>query len=255
VDASQIKLVAVDLDGTLLRTDKTISEYTIAVLKRCRESGIKIIYATGRDRVNTEMIPDGLFDGGVTANGAVAEVNGEVVYSALTPYQTARPFLMACDKRGLRIASQADSVDYSNFTVSDEWPWITNFKIVDFSKHDKDAEKIYTYDLTSEDIQFLKDQLPKELYMVIAMDGLAMIMHKDTTKSKAVAALAGHWGINQSEIAAFGDDLNDIDMLSHAGIGMAMQNALPEVKAVADYICGDCDEDGMARWIEDNILK
>jgi len=255
VDESQIKLIAMDLDGTLLRTDKTISERTKTAIRRCREFGIKVVYATGRDRINTEMIPDELFDGGITANGAIAEINGAVVYSALTPYQTARPFLMACDKRGLRIASQADGVDYSNFIVSDEWPWITNFKVIDFLQHDKDAEKIYTYDLTPEDIRFIKDQLPKEFYMIMAMDGLAMIMHKDATKSKAVAALARDWGIDQYEIAAFGDDLNDIDMLSHAGIGVAMQNALPEVKAVADYICGDCDSDGVARWIEENILK
>jgi len=56
-------------------------------------------------------------------------------------------------------------------------------------------------------------------------------------------------------VAVFGDDTSDIDILRSAGIGVAVQNAIPEVKAVADYVCGDCDKDGVARWIEENILE
>ena len=77
-----------------------------------------------------------------------------------------------------------------------------------------------------------------------------MVMHKDATKAKAIEELARIWGISQSEIVAFGDDLNDIDMLSYAGISVAMGNALDEVKAVADFICETCDNDGVAKWIE-----
>jgi len=80
-------------------------------------------------------------------------------------------------------------------------------------------------------------------------------MHKDATKSKAAASLVQFWDIASSEILAFGDDLNDIDMLSYAGIGVAMGNALDEVKAAANYICLSNDEDGVAHWIEEFILK
>ena len=90
---------------------------------------------------------------------------------------------------------------------------------------------------------------------VDADDGIAMIMHNGATKSKAVAALARQWGISQSEIVAFGDHLNDIDMLTYAGIGVATSGALDEAKAAADYVCGSCDEDGVAQWIEENILE
>ena len=90
--------------------------------------------------------------------------------------------------------------------------------------------------------------------MVVAVDGLAMIMNKDATKSKAVAALAAHWGITKSEIAAFGDDLNDIDLLNHVGISVAMANALNDVKAAADHLCDTNDNDGVAKWLEENLL-
>ena len=55
-------------------------------------------------------------------------------------------------------------------------------------------------------------------------------------------------------VAAFGDDYNDIDMLRACGVGVAVDNALPEVKAAADLLCADCDADGVAHWLETNVL-
>jgi len=77
---------------------------------------------------------------------------------------------------------------------------------------------------------------------------------KDATKWGAVAAVAGHLGIDASEIAAFGDDFNDAEMIEKCGIGVAMGNAIDEVKAVADYITVSNDEDGVAVWLEENVL-
>ncbi|BBB89727.1 MAG TPA: HAD hydrolase family protein [Methylomusa anaerophila] len=55
-------------------------------------------------------------------------------------------------------------------------------------------------------------------------------------------------------VAAFGEDYNDVEMLRECGISVAVSTAIDEVKAVADDICGDCDEDGVARWLEENVL-
>ena len=182
-----------------------------------------------------------------------------MVYNRLIPYQTARPILMACDKRGMRIASEMGGMRYSNFNVSDLWRYITSFQTVDFSLHAMDAEKIYTPNPTPEDNMFMGQLLQDGLYYVITADGsdgfLGQIMHKDATKGKAISALAGHWGISSSEIVAFGDDFNDIDMLRECGIGIAVENAIAEVKAVADFVCGANDCDGIAKWLEDSILE
>ena len=62
------------------------------------------------------------------------------------------------------------------------------------------------------------------------------------------------WGINKAEIVAFGDDLNDIDLLTHAGVSVAMKNALESVKEIADHICDTNDNDGVAKWLEENLL-
>jgi hydroxymethylpyrimidine pyrophosphatase-like HAD family hydrolase len=77
---------------------------------------------------------------------------------------------------------------------------------------------------------------------------------KEATKWQAVAAAASHLGINTAYIAAFGDDYNDVEMLEKCGVGVAMSNAIPEALAVADFIAASNDEDGVARWLEENIL-
>jgi len=248
-----IKMIVTDLDGTLLRTDKTVSERTIAALTRCKQSGIKLAYATGRGKSAANLVPEGLFDGRIIANGAMATVDDTVVYNSLIPYLSVRNLLMACDKRGLRMSSQFDGMDYSNFSLSAVWPEETSYTIVDFSKHDKDTEKIFTYDITPDDLVFMEAHLPPEAYLVTAVDGVAMINHKNAIKSKATAELARYWGIAASEVAAFGDDLNDLDLLKFAGVGVAMGNALDVVKEVAGHICQTNDEDGLARWIEANL--
>ena len=250
-----IKMIVSDLDGTLLRSDKTISGYTKDVLEKCRNTGIKVVYATARGASTDRVIPSELFDGRVTSNGAAAYAGVNRVYNRSIPCMTARPILLACDRRGLKTASEASGMHYSNFSVSDVWPGFDNFEIVDFRVHDKDAVKLYTVINNNDDIEFIDKLLPDDLYLSVSSDALGMIMHKEATKSKAVAELARNWNIMPNEIAAFGDEQNDIDMLIYAGIGVAMQNALDEVKAVANAICPSNDEDGVAAWIAKNVLR
>ena len=80
------------------------------------------------------------------------------------------------------------------------------------------------------------------------------MMNRKATKLNGIRLLAERYGIGLSETAAFGDDYNDIDMLSACGKGVAVENALPEVKAAANEVCGSSEEDGVARWIWDNVL-
>lgn len=250
-----IKMIVTDLDGTLLRDDKTISAYSKDTLGRCRTAGIKIVYATGRGGSAEQVAPAELFDGKVTMNGAIARVRDRIVYNRLIPHLLARPLLLACDRRGLKTASELSGMHYSNFDVSDEWPGITAYQTVNFSLHDIDAEKLYAVVHSTEDADFIKSHLPQGLYLTVSRDGLAQVMHKEATKARAIAELARLWGISQHEILAFGDDLNDIDMLSYAGTGIAMAGAVDAVRAVADGTCLSCGEDGVAAWLMEHMLS
>ncbi|MCL2499517.1 MAG: Cof-type HAD-IIB family hydrolase [Defluviitaleaceae bacterium] len=255
-----IKMVVTDLDGTLLTSDKTISVYTKNVLERCREKDIKLVYATGRGASTARLAPDCFFDGMITMNGATARVGDETVYSRMIPWQAARPILTACAERGMGIVSESGGIHYANFSVSERWPSLmAECLITDFSHHDKDAEKIYTPNPTAEDKVFIEDMLPNDLYFVVTSDGedstLGQIMHKEATKGRAIFVTAELWGIKPREIAAFGDDYNDIDMLLSCGFGVAMGNANADVKNAAAYVCGTNDNDGVAKWLEMNVLN
>ena len=249
-----IKMIVTDLDETLLRTDKTISTYTRDVISKCRDTGIKVAYATGRGGSEAHVAPPDMFDGRIAMNGAIARAGDRIICNRLIPCLTARPFLLACHNRGVKITSEFGGWHYSNFTVSDVWPYITHFSIVDFAEHDLDAEKIYSIHFSNEDAMFIREILPDSLHMITARDGLMQIMHRDATKANALRELASFWNIEQTEVVVFGDDTNDIDMLVYAGVSVAMGNALNEVKDVADFVCLSNDEDGVARWVDANIL-
>jgi Cof subfamily protein (haloacid dehalogenase superfamily) len=250
----KIKMIVCDLDGTLFCDNKTVSERTKSVFRKCRELGIKIVYATGRGSGSKSAVPFELFDGYAINNGAAAYAGKERIFRRLMSPEQVRPLLLICHDRGLKTAAQIDEMHYSNFDISKDWPEIKNFEIVEFYLYELDSEKVFAVTSENEDIAAIKECLHDDMYLTTSRDGFAMIMHNEATKSNAVKALAEYWDIDRSEIVAFGDDINDLDLLSYAGIGVAMGNALAEAKAVADQECLSNNDDGIAIWIEENVF-
>jgi len=250
-----IKMIALDLDGTLLHDDKTVSNYSKTIIQKCREKGIKVIFATVRGTTQN-IIPSELFDGCVKKSGAMAYDGDELIYKRTMSLNDVRDLLLACDEAGLKtvVQNNGDGIHYSNFNVSEVWSDLTNYKIINFAEIKFDADKVYVLTETTKSVNIIKSNLPKNVYMFTSRDNLTFISHEEAVKFKATMALAEHWGIKREEIASFGDDSIDIDMLQHCGIGVAMGNALEEVKAVADYVCDSNNNDGVAKWIEQNIL-
>jgi hypothetical protein len=246
-------MIVTDLDGTLLRSDKTISDYTKNVLQACRAAGFKVVYATARGNSAKTLAPCECFDGFVRMNGALGYAGDALIYSKLIPAKTVRTLLLAVDQAGMGIVAERGGVHYANFDVTEHWPWIPHCELADFSRLNIEAEKIYAI-ASPQVLDLINANLTDELWLSVSRDGLIMVMHKDATKPNAIAALAAHWGIAPAEIAAFGDDHNDIEMLTYAGTGVAMANAIDQAKAAADDICGSNDEDGVARWLDDKIL-
>lgn len=218
-----IKMIVTDLDGTLLRQDKTVSDRNRLALSRCRESGVKVIFATGRS-YRTKVVPQDWFDGYVSSNGAYAYAGDNLVYSRTFPGETMSYIFDICRKRSI-------------------------------AAENRSCEQIHLPGIKPLDAEYIKSILPPDLYLIVLKEDFGQIMHKEATKAKAVEALARHWGIDRVETAAFGDDLNDIDLLSWAGRGIAMENALNEVAAAADEICLSNEDDGIAVWIEKNVLS
>jgi len=248
----EIKMIVVDLDGTFFRNNKTVSGYTYDIFMKCRQNGIKLAFATARS--SNAQIPIELFDGFIRSTGAAVYAYGVMIYDKSIPIQSARELLVAADNAGIRIVAQTNERHCANYDLKQLTGYLDG-EIIDFSTLDFKPQKIFALLETPKAAEVLRDNLPDDLYMTISHDGVAMIMHKEATKSKATAALASYWGINQSEIAAFGDDVIDADLLEYCGISVAMGNAIEEIKAMADYICDTNENDGVARWIEKHVLS
>jgi len=260
-----IKMIVMDLDNTLLSADKTISDYTACVLNKCRQNGIKTAIATARpkrilDEFLIEFSSKIHVDSFAVHNGAVIYADGEKIFHCGIPSDITKNILNSIirDFPKLTVSVEADDVCYS--TVENlSWEH-TKIKNADFSDlPDKPAEKIITgLSHINGDIKSLEKYLPENLYAQIdsgTPPPIGIIMNREATKYNAVKIFADYYNYDITEIAAFGDDYNDVEMLKQCGVGVAVSNAIEEAKAVADYICGSNDDDGVAKWIDEKLIK
>lgn len=252
-----VKMIVTDLDNTLLRRDKTVSEYTASVFSRCRNAGIKIVFATARPvRAVTKWLNiDIQSDACIYHNGAVIHINcGMFQETGIEPGIVNKLLGAAEQLDSMKIAVETADMLYANFVATSVWPGV-EYTMTDFTDLPKQpADKIIFITADKKEINKIEQLLGDALYWEISENEVLMVMNKDARKRNAVNALAVQFGIQLSEIVAFGDDHNDVEMLRDCGVGVAAANAIDEAKAAADYICGDCDDDGVAKWLEENIL-
>jgi hypothetical protein len=249
-----IKMIVIDLDETLLRTDKSISAYTIDILKKIRNKGIKVVFATARGNSTKPLIPYELFDGCVLLNGAKAYADNKLVYDRMIFADTFIPFLRKLSNNDLKVAAEIEGVHYANFNVKEVWSYIDKFVVTNYSNVSGNADKLYALVENPSQIDLINSILPKDLYLNLSRDNLAMIMHKEATKSNGVLHIASEFNIQKNEIVAFGDDINDKELLLSVGLSVAMDNSIDEIKMIADYICDSNNDDGVAKWLEKNFI-
>ena len=260
--SNNIKLIVTDLDDTLLRRDKSISEYTKSVFGLCRKKGVLIAFATARmekaaERFSRQITPD-IF---ISNMGALARQGSKVLYKAAIPPDVVSALIKEClsDPRFLQITLQADKGYFNSEPIiaMPGWEDYSHSITTDFSQPIDygDVYKITVRTDGSQAVKTISENFPTIDATGYRHESWSAFHARDASKEKALAAVAVALNIHLKNVAVFGDDTSDIDILRSAGIGVAVQNAIPEVKAVADYVCGDCDKDGVARWIEENILE
>lgn len=264
-----IKLLVTDLDNTLLRRDKVISEYTKSVFTRLREAGVLFGFATARTeggagRFARELNPDIL----ITNGGAMARYGPVVIYKAPIPEDCVKQLIGHCvsDPHILQISLEADNGYFSSkpteVTFASGWLDADRHITTDFSTSHNFGD-VYKFSFKRTDDDLLRAEFLRRAHEEFPM--LNAIVYRDehwhtflaagAAKERALQAVSLALGVPMENIAAFGDDANDVGMLGAVGLAVAMSNAIPAVKAVADHICDDCDNDGVARWIDENVLK
>ena len=267
-----IKMIVTDLDRTLLgANDKIISDYSINVFKKCMAKGIKVAFATARPkRVTVQFLKQLPADAVILHNGAVIYIGEQQVFYSGIPSNITKNILQSIsrDFPEATLSVEIDDVFYANFEAefhdsNNTWTYTILNKLSEcLPYNDKSAEKIIvglrSLNMMTENsndvVKYFEKYLTDDLYVEINSERFLFIMNRKAKKSLAVKFLAEHYGYDMSEIAAFGDDYNDVEMLKECGIGVAVANAIDEAKTAADYICESNDGDGVAKWIEGNLL-
>ena len=250
-------MIITDLDDTLLKNDKSISDYTLSVLKKCRENGIITAFATARSKPAAaaflKMFEPDVFIG---YDGALAVSGDKTIYRSALSAAVSNQFIgeLLSEPRIGSIYAINENVRHTNDKNLFRDGSVRHYELHDFSADDDfDYMKITVISDCPEAVNKITEMYPCDLIRYVG-ENMYKIANREALKQFAVAACASHYGIELSNVAAFGYSINDIGMLSVCGAGVAVENAITEAKAAAKFICGSNESDGVAKWIEKNII-
>ncbi len=258
-----IKLIATDMDGTLLNSQHQISPRNLVAIQKAQEKGLVVTVVTGRSLVGAGPFKDqlGLTGPMVLYNGAeiVEATTGKTIYSQGMDPEDARRLVQLGREAGVGNCIWAEESLYCDVQT----PWTLSYgaeiHVVPEVMGDTDS----FYEKTIHKILWAGEPaLIESLRQKVEDFGLAHtnhalsqptyleFFHERVSKGAALEKLQSYYGLQQQEIAALGDAENDCPMVAYAGMGVAMANAVPAVKAVAQQVTATNDEDGVALFIE-----
>ncbi|WP_077306665.1 sugar-phosphatase [Terribacillus halophilus] len=267
------KLVAIDMDGTLLNDQHEVTMEVHEALQEAKKRGVKIVLCTGRPingvyRYLEELVLNEDGDFVIAFNGALvqnAHTNEVVSQLSLTHDDfidlhqlslTLETPMHYFDAENLYTSNR----DISNYTVLESYmtKMPLHYRTVDEIPQEVLIPKIMYIDepaRLSETIDNVPEEWKKRYTMVQSAPYFYEILHPEASKGNAVKQLAEQLGIKQEEVMAIGDNGNDLSMIQYAGCGVAMENAIPAIKEAADYITTSNNAHGVAEAIREKILK
>ncbi|MEG6523037.1 Cof-type HAD-IIB family hydrolase [Desulfotomaculum sp. 1211_IL3151] len=260
---SNYKLIAIDLDDTLLNTNLTISPRNKEYIQRAKDAGIHITLATGR--MYCSALPYakelGLNLPLITYQGAlVKEIQtDEILIHRPVPLDPAREVIQRCRQLGYHINVYVNDTLYVEKMSPEAAAYqkisgIPAHPVGDLLEFLKEAPTKVLLVGSSEKLDELEQEMTKQystsLHICKSKPHFLEFSHPQATKGHALDTLAKDWGLTPDQIIAIGDAPNDLEMLQYAGLGVAMSNGDPTVQALADYITSSNDHDGVAEVIE-----
>jgi Cof subfamily protein (haloacid dehalogenase superfamily) len=262
--AASIKLIAMDLDDTLLDSRLSLSTRSITTIRKAREVGLLMTLATNRGFLAAKPFIEPLGISGliITYGGAQTRnaENGQIIHEVLIERELAAEVMRFADKHGVYMHIQRN--DDILYRKGCEWsekyeayvgyhgteaPWL-NQEPMEASKTMilGEPERIAVL------LPLAQEAFHGRLRVTSSKPWFMELNHSAASKGSALKALAGILGLESANIAAFGDHpMVDRDMLEYAALGVAMGNAPEELKAVADLVAPTNDDDGVAVVIEE----
>ena len=268
-DTKKIKMVATDIDGTILKWDFGFTPEVKECIKKLSAGGVKVVLVTGRMHKAATFLADelGLTTPIVSYQGGMIKENkenGEVFYRKDLDSERAKEIIKWAKENNIHINLYMDDVLYVE-QDSETIRKYTDARFIDYHicKFDKlkiqNVNKILAIDFNDADrvtgwVRDLGKMFP-DLYTVKSTPYFCEIANKEATKGNAVKFLQNLWGIKQEEILAIGDQDNDIELLKAGGIKIAMGNSTPALRECADYVTDTVDNDGWATAVEHFCLE
>ena len=247
-----ISIILSDLDGTLFRNDKSISDFTKETIRQAQAKGILFGICTSRAKVNAVKFLEGIEpDILITNGGGMVYYKGKKIYNCEFTVEESRKLIAAAFEvfgKDVTLSADNEHALYSNSKeeLGDKF-WTYN----DFLDFREPCMKMCIQSLDKEKIEKVASVIGLENVDYLPFSDIPWykLSKKAATKEKAITELCRHLNISSSKIAAFGDDFNDIGMLKLCGKGLAMENAIDQVKEAADQVCDSNENDGVAKWI------
>lgn len=256
------KVLFFDVDGTLISPLEGISVIPDGVkeqMRRLQEKGYYLFIASGRPKAFlSPMLLDAHFDGYVLCNGAHVELNGDMIFKQPLDQDKLTSFVQLLTEKNCEYNLETEDKCYLNpkFTVLDTF----------FKKCAINVDKIcYQFDLDEaitktlkievksfgEDSQLILDYVKDRFnYDCHGTEGALEIYAKEVSKATGIQKVLDYFHLSKKDSYAFGDGLNDLEMIEYVGCGVAMGNAVEKLKEKADLVCKPIHENGL-----ENVLK
>ena len=268
-----IKLVAIDMDGTLLNSKKELLEETKQYFKdfHKKETDTLLVLCTGRPESGIRPYLKDL--GYLEENHYIISQNGANIYESRTGKRVMDAFLDSAaiqkwielgKKHGISVMGAG--VDYYYCFDQEPTEWmefdvkLVSGKLKRIPTKESLNTDFYKILLMGDEVQlnefetFIPEEWRDEFYVVRSQKYLVEVLTKGVNKAFGLEKLAQKLNIQPSEIAAIGDAANDIEMLEYAGLAIAMGNASEEVKAIADIVTDTNENNGVIKAI-DNLIQ
>lgn len=271
------RFIAMDMDGTLLNSQKEITPYTKDVLKRAADAGVILAVCTGRLFASANYYADliGTDVPVIASNGAYIKdrKTDKVIYEKTLGYDNIRGITELIKHYGFspnyytthHVIAESITSSITNYSKWNEFMPEEKRVLVNVVKGIDNilecyGDKIIKIFVNADNLQELEElrNTIKERFdvtVVSSWDNNIEIMAPGVSKGNSVKILSRSYGIDESQVICFGDNENDISMIEFAKLGIAMGNATDAIKDVADYITDTNDNDGVAKAIEKFVLE
>lgn len=241
-----------DIDGTLWDEKMQIPDSTVTAVRKLRENGNDAFLCSGRTRVNIatrELMEDIGFDGIIAGCGTFIEYHGEVVFEKIIPKEAVERLLSFLAQQNIPVVLEGHGCLYADMEDFRDDPYILHLKqqLGDLFLPLKQHEFINKF--TANWRKGTKDEMISELgaeYELLFHEGQYVEgMPKGISKATGIQWICDYLGIAHENTYAFGDSVNDLEMLTYVQTGIAMGNATDCAKQAADYVTKGLHEDGI----------